>query len=31
MFVEPGCADNYGEDPIEVSDADTMLAYLQGK
>ncbi len=31
MFVEPGFADNYGEDPFEVSDADTMLAYLQGK
>ena len=30
MFVEPGFEDNYGEDPFEVSDADTMLAYLKG-
>ncbi|MGA1262918.1 MAG: peroxiredoxin [Prochlorothrix sp.] len=29
MFVEPGYSDNYGEDPFEVSDADTMLAYLK--
>ncbi|MGK7924149.1 MAG: peroxiredoxin [Spirulina sp.] len=29
MFVEPGYADNYPEDPFEVSDADTMLAYLK--
>ncbi|MGB0564907.1 MAG: peroxiredoxin [Spirulinaceae cyanobacterium] len=31
MFVEPGYADNYGEDPFEVSDADTMLAYVKGQ
>ncbi|MEB3343051.1 peroxiredoxin [Okeania sp.] len=30
MFVEPGFADNYGDDPFEVSDADTVLAYLKG-
>lgn len=30
MFVEPGLADNYEADPFEVSDADTMLAYLRG-
>jgi len=30
LFVEPGLDDNYGEDPFEVSDADTMLAYLKG-
>jgi peroxiredoxin len=29
MFVEPGKADNFGEDPFEVSDADTMLNYLK--
>ena len=29
LFVEPGFADNYGEDPFEVSDAETMLKYLQ--
>ncbi|MEB3163968.1 MAG: peroxiredoxin [Prochlorothrix sp.] len=29
LFVEPGYGDNYGEDPFEVSDADTMLAYLK--
>lgn len=29
MFVEPGYGDNYGEDPFEVSDAETMLAYLK--
>jgi len=28
MFVEPGLCDNAGDDPFEVSDADTMLAYL---
>lgn len=28
-FVEPGFADNAGEDPFEVSDADTMLNYLK--
>eukprot|EP00669_Euglena_mutabilis_P007772 TRINITY_DN298_c0_g1_i3.p1 TRINITY_DN298_c0_g1~~TRINITY_DN298_c0_g1_i3.p1 ORF type:complete len:199 (+),score=81.59 TRINITY_DN298_c0_g1_i3:36-599(+) len=31
IFVEPGLADNAATDPFEVSDADTMLAYLQGK
>ncbi|MCJ8278625.1 MAG: peroxiredoxin [Rivularia sp. ALOHA_DT_140] len=30
MFVEPNFADNFPEDPFEVSDADTMLAYLKG-
>lgn len=29
MFVEPGQADNYESDPFEVSDVDTMLAYLK--
>ena len=29
QFVEPGFTDNYGEDPFEVSDADTMLEYLK--
>ncbi|MFI5260697.1 MAG: peroxiredoxin [Candidatus Paceibacteria bacterium] len=29
MFVEPGKMDNASEDPFEVSDADTMLAYLK--
>jgi len=29
MFVEPGFSDNCGSDPFEVSDADTMLAYLK--
>jgi thioredoxin-dependent peroxiredoxin len=29
MFVEPGFADNAPTDPFEVSDADTMLAYLK--
>jgi peroxiredoxin len=29
-FVEPGHADNCDTDPFEVSDADTMLAYLKG-
>ena len=31
MFVEPGFADNAGSDPFEVSDADTVLAYLKGE
>jgi len=31
MFVEPDFADNCPIDPFEVSDADTMLAYLQGQ
>ncbi|TYQ26081.1 peroxiredoxin [Pseudanabaena sp. UWO310] len=30
IFVEPGFSDNAGSDPFEVSDADTMLAYLKG-
>lgn len=30
IFVEPGFADNCATDPFEVSDADTMLAYLKG-
>ena len=30
QFVEPGLMDNCPEDPFEVSDADTMLAYLKG-
>ena len=30
MFIEPGFSDNAPEDPFEVSDADTMLAYLKG-
>jgi len=29
MFIEEGKSDNFGEDPFEVSDADTMLAYLK--
>ncbi|MEB3273559.1 MAG: peroxiredoxin [Prochlorothrix sp.] len=29
MFVEPGYSDNCPTDPFEVSDADTMLAYLK--
>lgn len=31
MFVEPEFGDNCPTDPFEVSDADTMLAYLRGK
>ncbi len=31
MFVEPGYADNAADDPFEVSDADTVLAYLQSR
>jgi peroxiredoxin len=31
MFIEPGFMDNAMEDPFEVSDADTMLSYLQSK
>lgn len=31
QFVEKGFADDFGEDPFEVSDADTMLNYLQKK
>jgi len=30
LFVEPDFSDNCPTDPFEVSDADTMLAYLQG-
>lgn len=30
MFVEPNFSDNCESDPFEVSDADTMLAYLKG-
>ncbi|AKG23381.1 peroxiredoxin [Calothrix sp. 336/3] len=30
MFVEPGYEDNCPTDPFEVSDADTVLAYLKG-
>ena len=30
VFVEPGFDDNCPADPFEVSDADTMLAYLKG-
>ena len=30
LFMEPGFEDNCGSDPFEVSDADTMLAYLRG-
>ncbi len=29
MFVEPGLSDNCTDDPFQVSDADTMLAYLK--
>ena len=31
MFVESGFADNCPADPFEVSDADTMMAYLKGE
>lgn len=31
MFVEPGYEDNCPTDPFEVSDADTMLAYIRGR
>jgi len=30
MFIEPGMEDNCPNDPFEVSDAETMLAYLKG-
>jgi len=30
MFIEEGFEDNHGEDPFEVSDADTVLNYLKG-
>ena len=29
-FVEPGFSDDCADDPFEVSDADTVLAYLRG-
>ena len=28
MFVEPGFSDNADGDPFQVSDADTMFAYI---
>jgi thioredoxin-dependent peroxiredoxin len=31
MFVEDGYADNCPTDPFQVSDADTMLAYLKAQ
>ncbi len=31
MFIEPDFGDNCPTDPFEVSDADTILAYLKGK
>ncbi|MEC4804206.1 MAG: peroxiredoxin [Jaaginema sp. PMC 1079.18] len=31
VFVEPNYGDNCPTDPFEVSDADTMLAYLKGE
>lgn len=31
MFIEPGRVDNCKDDPFEVSDAETMLAYLKGQ
>ena len=31
MFVEPGLSDDCPTDPFEVSDADTMLAYLRAR
>ncbi len=31
MFVEPEFSDNCESDPFEVSDADTMLGYLEGR
>ena len=31
MFVEPNFGDNCTSDPFEVSDADTMLAFLKGE
>jgi peroxiredoxin len=30
LFVEPGFSDDCETDPFEVSDADTLLAYLKG-
>jgi thioredoxin-dependent peroxiredoxin len=31
LFVEPNFEDNHEEDPFEVSDADTMMAYIKNK
>ncbi|HVW82661.1 MAG TPA: peroxiredoxin [Candidatus Paceibacterota bacterium] len=31
LFVEPGLVDNCQEDPFELSDAQTMLAYLKSR
>ena len=31
LFAEPGLDDNFPDDPFTNSDADTMLAYLEGK
>jgi thioredoxin-dependent peroxiredoxin len=31
LFVESNFEDNHGEDPFEVSDADTMMTYLKSK
>ncbi len=31
LFVEPGFSDDCPDDPFEVSDADTMLAYLKDR
>lgn len=31
QFVEPGFADNAPSDPFEISDVDTMIAYLKEK
>jgi peroxiredoxin len=30
FFIEPGLGDNVDGDPFEVSDAQTLLAYLEG-
>lgn len=30
LFIEPGFSDDCPDDPFEVSDADTMLTYLEG-
>ena len=30
MFVEQGFSDDYADDPFEVSDADSVLAWLEG-
>ena len=31
MFIEAGFADNHADDPFEVSDADSVLAYLESR